>query len=236
VQADVDDSNRVDFGDFSFFASAFGRSVGEPEPPYAAWADFDGSGRVDFGDFALFAVEFGRSRGGSLAPQAQAGAVSLDTQAAGGSTDFQSVRSAVGRIGNPPYVQDVAIDRGDKLSAIGDTPDAVSLALAQDEVIEKSLILDVAAQPATRLGQLLPDQLLFPAGMLSENVTKPSSGGDRETTWPSVTLSASLFEKPAEGSRIGSSAITAAIDSLLDSGELSGDLQLEDLVDSALRT
>jgi len=55
---DIDDSGLVDFGDFSYFASAFLKTVGSPEPPYTWWADFDGSGTVDFGDFSYFATAF----------------------------------------------------------------------------------------------------------------------------------------------------------------------------------
>jgi hypothetical protein len=64
VMYDVEDNNQIDFGDFSFFAAAFGRMVGDPadEPPYVWWADFDRSGRVDFGDLAFFAPNFGKSR------------------------------------------------------------------------------------------------------------------------------------------------------------------------------
>ncbi|MEM9589080.1 MAG: choice-of-anchor M domain-containing protein, partial [Planctomycetota bacterium] len=52
VPYDVDDSDRIDFADFSVFAAAFGEAVGGPEPPFARWADFDGSGMVDFDDLA----------------------------------------------------------------------------------------------------------------------------------------------------------------------------------------
>jgi YD repeat-containing protein len=64
VMYDIDDNGQVDFGDFSYFAAAFGRTVGEPtpNPPYVWWADFDGSGRVDFGDLAFFAPNFGKTR------------------------------------------------------------------------------------------------------------------------------------------------------------------------------
>ncbi len=64
VVYDIEDNNQIDFGDFSFFAAAFGKSVGEPasEPPYVWWADFDKSGRVDFGDLAFFAPNFGKTR------------------------------------------------------------------------------------------------------------------------------------------------------------------------------
>jgi hypothetical protein len=63
VMYDIDDNNQIDFGDLSFFAAAFGRTVGSTaEPPYLWWADFDKSGRVDFGDLSFFAPNFGRSR------------------------------------------------------------------------------------------------------------------------------------------------------------------------------
>ncbi len=63
VMYDIDDNNQIDFGDFSFFAAAFGRTVsGNPESPYVWWADFDRSGRVDFGDLAFFAPNFGKTR------------------------------------------------------------------------------------------------------------------------------------------------------------------------------
>jgi hypothetical protein len=61
---DIDDNNQTDFGDLSYFAAAFGRTVGAPadEPPFVWWADFDRSGRVDFGDLAFFAPNFGKTR------------------------------------------------------------------------------------------------------------------------------------------------------------------------------
>jgi hypothetical protein len=64
VVYDIDDNNQIDFGDHSYFAAAFGRTVGDPvsEPPYAWWADFDRSGRVDFGDLAFFAPNFSKTR------------------------------------------------------------------------------------------------------------------------------------------------------------------------------
>ena len=64
VVYDIEDNNHIDFGDFSFFAAAFGKSVGEftSEAPYVWWADFDKSGRVDFGDLAFFAPNFGKTR------------------------------------------------------------------------------------------------------------------------------------------------------------------------------
>jgi hypothetical protein len=63
VVYDIDDNDRIDFGDLSFFAAAFGRTVGSSaEPPFVWWADFDKSGSVDFGDLAFFAPNFGKSR------------------------------------------------------------------------------------------------------------------------------------------------------------------------------
>jgi hypothetical protein len=66
VLYDIDDNDQIDFGDLSYFAAAFGRTVGEPavEPPFVWWADFDKSGRVDFGDLAFFAPNFNKSRSG----------------------------------------------------------------------------------------------------------------------------------------------------------------------------
>ncbi len=63
VMYDIDDNNLVDFGDLSFFAPAFGRSVGDAgsEPPYAWWADFDKSGLVDFGDLSSLRPTSGRA-------------------------------------------------------------------------------------------------------------------------------------------------------------------------------
>ena len=63
VMYDIDDNHVIDFGELSFFAAAFGRTVvGTTEPPYVWWADFDKSGRVDFGDLAFFAPNFNKSR------------------------------------------------------------------------------------------------------------------------------------------------------------------------------
>jgi hypothetical protein len=63
VVYDIDDNQVIDFGELSFFAAAFGHTVGAAaEPPYVWWADFDKSGRVDFGDLAFFAPNFNKSR------------------------------------------------------------------------------------------------------------------------------------------------------------------------------
>jgi alpha-tubulin suppressor-like RCC1 family protein len=64
VVSSIEENNQIDFGDFSFFAAAFGKLVGPSHPPYTAWADFDRSGRVDFGDLAFFAPNFGKTRAG----------------------------------------------------------------------------------------------------------------------------------------------------------------------------
>ncbi|MBN2582742.1 MAG: PD40 domain-containing protein, partial [Planctomycetes bacterium] len=62
VPYDIDDNDQVDFGDLSYFTPAFGRPVGQIEPPYTWWADFDHSGLVDFGDFSDFAANFRRGK------------------------------------------------------------------------------------------------------------------------------------------------------------------------------
>ena len=64
VVYDIDDNDQIDFGDFSFFAAAFGKTVAAStsEPPFVWWADFDKSGRVDFGDLAFFAPNFNKTR------------------------------------------------------------------------------------------------------------------------------------------------------------------------------
>ncbi len=61
VPFDMDDSDLVDFGDFSLFAPHFGEPVG-PADAIAWLADFDKSGVIDFGDFAFFAPAFGKSK------------------------------------------------------------------------------------------------------------------------------------------------------------------------------
>jgi hypothetical protein len=66
VVYDIDDNHQIDFGDFSFFAAAFGKDAGPPSPtmPYVWWADFDKSpsGKVDFGDLSFFAPNFNKNR------------------------------------------------------------------------------------------------------------------------------------------------------------------------------
>ncbi|WP_230627669.1 choice-of-anchor M domain-containing protein [Roseiconus lacunae] len=63
VPYDVDDSGVIDFADFAAFASAFGHTVGDAEPPFTRWADFDGSGFVDYADLAYFDANLGLSIG-----------------------------------------------------------------------------------------------------------------------------------------------------------------------------
>ncbi|MCC9655497.1 choice-of-anchor I family protein [Rhodopirellula halodulae] len=58
VPYDADDSDQIDFADFSMFASVFGSVVGSPNE-LAAWADFNGSGMVDFEDLDLFDANHG---------------------------------------------------------------------------------------------------------------------------------------------------------------------------------
>ena len=60
---DLDDSDIVDFADFSFFAAVFLQRVIDNDSAYAS--DFDHSGTVDFSDFAFFAPNFGQSKGSS---------------------------------------------------------------------------------------------------------------------------------------------------------------------------
>ncbi|MCH8042671.1 MAG: tandem-95 repeat protein [Planctomycetes bacterium] len=59
---DIDDNDRIDFGDFSFFVAAFEESTDETDVAVAQWADFDGSGLVDFGDFSVFAPALVRTK------------------------------------------------------------------------------------------------------------------------------------------------------------------------------
>ncbi|ELP35291.1 choice-of-anchor I family protein [Rhodopirellula baltica] len=58
VPYDADDSDQIDFADFSIFASVFGAVVSGTNS-LAAWADFDGSGQVDFEDLDLFDANHG---------------------------------------------------------------------------------------------------------------------------------------------------------------------------------
>ncbi|MDO4629001.1 MAG: hypothetical protein Q4C70_07440, partial [Planctomycetia bacterium] len=65
---DIDDSGFIDFGDFSYFAGAFGKNADDSTivGPNGATAcghlyDFDQSGFIDFGDFSYFAGAFGKS-------------------------------------------------------------------------------------------------------------------------------------------------------------------------------
>ncbi len=61
VMYDLDDSGSIGFGDLSFLAAAFGRSITTDDTAYLS--DFDRSGTVGFGDVALFAQNLGRSAG-----------------------------------------------------------------------------------------------------------------------------------------------------------------------------
>ncbi len=58
VMYDIDDSSLIDFGDFTFFATAFAQDVEDGSPWYVLASDFDRSGLVDFGDFTFFATNF----------------------------------------------------------------------------------------------------------------------------------------------------------------------------------
>jgi hypothetical protein len=55
---DIDGSGRIDLGDLSYFATAFGKDADDPTQMFARVSDFDGSGHVDFGDLALLAANF----------------------------------------------------------------------------------------------------------------------------------------------------------------------------------
>ena len=57
---DIDDNGEVNFGDFSYFAPAYGRTVGPGEPSFVWWADHDRNGQVEFGDFSYFAPAYGK--------------------------------------------------------------------------------------------------------------------------------------------------------------------------------
>ncbi len=61
---DIDDNDQIDYGDLSYFAAAFGKTVaGAVEPPYVWWANFDRQGAaIDFGDFSYLAANFGRTK------------------------------------------------------------------------------------------------------------------------------------------------------------------------------
>lgn len=61
VMYDLDENDRIDFGDFSFFAPRFAKNV-DAGDPLDWWADFDGSGVIDFGDFSFFAPNFGKAK------------------------------------------------------------------------------------------------------------------------------------------------------------------------------
>ena len=66
VMYDIDDrfndNGLIDFGDFTFFATAFAQDVEDGSPWYVWASDFDRSGLVDFGDFTFFAMNFGKGK------------------------------------------------------------------------------------------------------------------------------------------------------------------------------
>jgi secreted trypsin-like serine protease len=62
VPYDMDDNDRIDVGDFSYFTHAYAAAGGNTASPYAWWADFDRSGNVDLGDFSYFAPNFGQDK------------------------------------------------------------------------------------------------------------------------------------------------------------------------------
>ena len=55
---DIDDNGQVAFNDFTYFAPAYGGTVGQGEPPFFWWADFDRNGQVGFNDFTYFAPAY----------------------------------------------------------------------------------------------------------------------------------------------------------------------------------
>ena len=57
---DIDDNGQVAFNDFTYFAPAYGGTVGQGEPPFFWWADFDRNGHVGFNDFTYFAPAYGK--------------------------------------------------------------------------------------------------------------------------------------------------------------------------------
>jgi len=63
VVYDIDDDDRIGFGDFAYFASAFQEDATVSDTPFVLALDFDHSGRVDFGDFAYFATNFQQQKG-----------------------------------------------------------------------------------------------------------------------------------------------------------------------------
>ena len=63
VVYDIDDDDRIGFGDFAYFANAFQENATASDTPFALALDFDHSGSVDFGDFAYFAANFQQQKG-----------------------------------------------------------------------------------------------------------------------------------------------------------------------------
>jgi len=66
IPYDVDDSDRIDFGDFTFLATDFAQNVFDSDSPYVWAMDFDKSGTLDFGDFSFFALNFAGEKGVDL--------------------------------------------------------------------------------------------------------------------------------------------------------------------------
>ncbi|MEE8450642.1 MAG: hypothetical protein V3R99_01975, partial [Thermoguttaceae bacterium] len=62
VVYDVDDNDRIDLGDLSYFASAFSENVLDSDAAYVWALDFDNSGSVDLADLTYFASNFQHSK------------------------------------------------------------------------------------------------------------------------------------------------------------------------------
>ncbi len=151
VMYDIDDNNLVDFGDLSFFAPAFGRSVGDAgsEPPYAWWADYDKTNLVDFGDLSFFAPNFGMSRAAGQAivfppnfPAAWAGAPLAGGDKAFGDGGAKEPASASGRLAGFDGVRDALSPSGDMTFATGGLVAASSgvLGFEQDPLVNVQLV------------------------------------------------------------------------------------------------
>ena len=61
VAYDVDDNDRIDFGDLAYFANEFQEDVFNSDSPLTWALDFDKNGKVDFGDLAFLATNLGSS-------------------------------------------------------------------------------------------------------------------------------------------------------------------------------
>jgi len=55
---DIDDNGQVTFHDFTYYAQAYGGTVGQEEQPFYWWADYDRNGQVGFNDFTYFAAAY----------------------------------------------------------------------------------------------------------------------------------------------------------------------------------